>query len=56
MLRMWDQVFQIVPIFYKNHMTMSSHGNQIEDIGPSSNFAAKNVLLAYQMEQNGTFL
>ena len=55
MLRSRDHVFQIVPIFDKDHMNMSFHGNQIEDIG-SSNFTAKNVQLAFQMEQNGTFL
>ena len=32
-LRSQDHVFQIVPIFfYKDHMNMSFHGNQIEDI------------------------
>ena len=32
MLRSQDHVFQIMPIFYTNHMNMSFHGNQIEDI------------------------
>ena len=32
MLRSQDQVFQIVPIFYKDHMNVSFHGNQIEDM------------------------
>ena len=32
MLRSLDHVFQIVPIFDKDHKNMSFHGNQIEDI------------------------
>ena len=32
MLRSQDHVFQIVPISYIDHMNMSFHGNQIEDI------------------------
>ena len=55
MPRSRDHVFQILPIFlYRDHINMSFHGNQIEDI--VVNFTAKNVLLAFQMEQNGTFL
>ena len=38
-------------------MNMSFYGNQIENIvAYSSNFTAKNILLAFKMEQNGTFL
>ena len=33
---------------------MSFRGNQIGDI-PSANFTAKNVLLTFQMKQNGMF-
>ena len=53
MLRSRDHVFQIVPIFYKDHMNLSFHGTNKRY---SSNFTAKIVLLAFQMEQNGTFL
>ena len=35
-------------------MNMTFYGNQIDDI--VVNFTAKNVLLTFQMEQNGTFL
>ena len=54
MLRSQDHVFQIVPIFDKDHMNMSFHGNTNRRY--SSNFTAKNVPLAFQMEQNGMFL
>ena len=53
MLRLRDHVFQIKPSFNKDDMNMSFHGNQIE---ASSNITAKNVLLAFQMKQNGMFL
>ena len=32
MLRSWNYVFQCVPIFYKDHMNVSYHGNQIGEI------------------------
>ena len=32
MLRSLEHVFQIVPIFDKDHMNISFHGNQKEDI------------------------
>ena len=44
-----------MPIFDKDYMNIGFHGNQIDD-NYSSNFTAQNVLLAFQMEQNGTFL
>ena len=53
MLRSQDHVFQIVPIFYEDHMNMSFHGNQIEDIVAIS--LPKNSI-GIQMEQNGMFL
>ena len=49
MLRSRHHVFQIVPIFHKDPMNMSFHGNQIEDIVEI--VIAKNVLLALA---NGT--
>ena len=48
MLRSRDHVFLIVPIFDKDHMNTCFHGNQIVDIVA--------ILLAFQIEQNGTFL
>ena len=54
MLRSRDHVLQSVTIFYKDLMNMSFYGNQRGIY--SSNSAAKNVILAFQMEQNGTFL
>ena len=54
MLRSRDHAFQIVPIFHKDHMNMSFHGNQLESI--VAILLSKNILLAFQMEQSGTFL
>ena len=41
-------------IFDNNYGNMGFHGNQIEDMVPI--LLVKNVLLTFQMEQNGTFL
>ena len=54
MLRSSNYIFQFAPIFLKDHKNMSFHGNKMEIY--SSNFPAKNVLLTFQMEQNGMFL
>ena len=42
------------PIFYKDYQNISFHGNQKEAMLPI--LLVKNVLLTFQMEQNGTFL
>ena len=48
-------VFQMCAFFfYKDHMNMSFYGNQIRYI--RANFTAKNVLLTFQNDKNGTFL
>ena len=54
MLRSRDNVFQIVSIFYEDHMNMSVHGNQIEDI--VAILLPTKILMSFQMKQNGTFL
>ena len=54
MLRSLNQVFTCVSNFDKNYGNMGFHGNQIEDMVPI--LLVKNVLLTFQMEQNGTFL
>ena len=54
MARSRDHGFQNVPIFDKDHMNMSFHGNQTEDI--VAILLLKNVLMSFQMEQSGTFL
>ena len=41
-------------IFCEDYLNMSFHGNQRRDIVPI--LLVKNVLLTFQMEQNGTFL
>ena len=43
-----------LPIFNKDYVNMSVHGNQIGDI-IYSNFTTENVLSKFQMEQNGKF-
>ena len=41
-------------ILIKKYGNMGFHGNQIGDIVPI--LLVKNILLTFQMEQNGTFL
>ena len=43
--------FKMLTIFDKDHMNFPWQPNRKN----SSNFTAKNVLLTFQMEQNGTF-
>ena len=43
-------------IFCEDYLNMSFHGNQIGDIGLVPILLVENVLLTFQMEQNGTFL
>ena len=42
------------PFLYKDCINMSFHGNQVGYI--VAIFLLKNILLTFQLEQNGTFL